>query len=172
MYDVIAKAHTHGLLHSDTPWSQLKGVKFLCPAPGYDRHFKVTESFGVEMITIPMTPEGPDMDQVEAAIQDPMVKGMWCVPKYSNPDGIIYSDRVISRIAHMKPAAKDFVLMWDNAYCVHEFFGDYVPSRISSACARRRGTRIWCLSLPPPPRSPSPAAAYPSWLPARPTSPT
>lgn len=127
MYDVIAKAHTHGLLHSDTPWSQLKGVKFLCPAPGYDRHFKVTESFGVEMITIPMTPEGPDMDQVEAAIQDPMVKGMWCVPKYSNPDGIIYSDRVISRIAHMKPAAKDFVLMWDNAYCVHEFFGDYVP---------------------------------------------
>ena len=127
MYDVIAKAHTHGLLHSDSPWSQQKGIKFLCPAPGYDRHFKVTESFGVEMITIPMTPEGPDMDKVEEAIKDPLVKGMWCVPKYSNPDGIIYSDAVISRIAHMKPAAKDFLLMWDNAYCVHEFFGDYVP---------------------------------------------
>ncbi len=127
MYDVIAKAHTHGLLHSDSPWSQQKGIKFLCPAPGYDRHFKVTESFGVEMITIPMTSEGPDMDKVEEAIKDPLVKGMWCVPKYSNPDGIIYSDAVISRIAHMKPAAKDFLLMWDNAYCVHEFFGDYVP---------------------------------------------
>ena len=127
MYDVIAKAHTHGLLHSDSPWSQQKGIKFLCPAPGYDRHFKVTESFGVEMITIPMTSEGPDMDKVEEAIKDPLVKGMWCVPKYSNPDGIIYSEAVISRIAHMKPAAKDFLLMWDNAYCVHEFFGDYVP---------------------------------------------
>lgn len=127
MYDVISKAHTHGLLHSEKPWSKLSGVKFLCPAPGYDRHFAVTQSFGVEMITIAMTPEGPDMGAVEAAIQDPMVKGMWCVPKYSNPDGIVYSQATLSRIARMKPAAKDFVLMWDNAYCVHEFFGDYVP---------------------------------------------
>ena len=127
MYDVISKAHTHGLLHSEKPWAKLDHVKFLCPAPGYDRHFAVTQSFGVEMVTIPMTPEGPDMDAVEAAVKDPAVKGMWCVPKYSNPDGIIYSEATISRIAHLKPAAKDFTIMWDNAYCVHEFFGDYVP---------------------------------------------
>ena len=127
MYDVISKAHTHGLLHSEKPWAKLDHVKFLCPAPGYDRHFAVTQSFGVEMVTIPMTPEGPDMDAVEAAVKDPAVKGMWCVPKYSNPDGIIYSEATISRIAHLKPAAKDFTVMWDNAYCVHEFFGDYVP---------------------------------------------
>ena len=126
MYDLISKAFTHGLLHSEKPWGKLDKVKFLCPAPGYDRHFNVTGTFGVEMITIPMTSEGPDMDAVEAAIADPTVKGMWCVPKYSNPDGIVYSAKTIARIANMKPAAKDFALMWDNAYCVHEFFGDYV----------------------------------------------
>lgn len=126
MYDLISKAFTHGLLHSEKPWAKLDGVKFLCPSPGYDRHFGVTATFGVEMITIPMTSEGPDMDAVEAAIKDPMVKGMWCVPKYSNPDGIVYSAKTLARIANMKPAAKDFALMWDNAYCVHEFFGDYV----------------------------------------------
>ena len=137
MYDTISKAYTHGLLHSEKPWCREEKVKWLCPAPGYDRHFKITESFGFEMITIPMTDEGPDMDAVEKAIQDPAVKGMWNVPKYSNPDGIIYSAETIRRIASMKPAAPDFLLMWDNAYCIHEFEGDYVPfPDILSECAK------------------------------------
>lgn len=135
MYDTISKAFTHGLLRSEKPWCKLDRVAFLCPVPGYDRHFRITESFGAEMINIPMTDEGPDMDLVEKYIQDPAVKGMWCVPKYSNPDGIVYSEAVIARIAHMKPAAPDFVLMWDNAYCVHEFEGDFLPfTDILSAC--------------------------------------
>ena len=127
MYDAISKAYTHGLKRSVRKWSEEPVVKWLCPAPGYDRHFKVSETFGMELITIPMTAEGPDMDAVEEWIQDPTVKGMWNVPKYSNPQGITYSDAVIERIAAMKPAAPDFMLMWDNAYCIHEFASDFVP---------------------------------------------
>mgnify|MGYP001533499450 FL=1 len=127
MYDLIAKAYTHGLLHSPRPWSQEPVVKFLCPAPGYDRHFHLSQSFGMELITVPLHEEGPDMDVVERLALDPAVKGMWCVPKYSNPDGFVYSEEVCRRIASMRTGAPDFALMWDNAYCIHEFDGPFVP---------------------------------------------
>ena len=145
MYDLISKAYTHGLLNSPQPWCREKKVKFLCPAPGYDRHFRITESFGAELITVPMTQEGPDMDLVEELVKDPSVKGIWCVPKYSNPQGIIYSDAVINRLASLRPAASDFTIMWDNAYCVHEFVGEFVPFADIISLCRENGNphMVW-----------------------------
>ena len=150
MYDTISKAYTHGLLHSEKPWCKLDTIKWLCPAPGYDRHFKITQSFGFEMITVPMTPEGPDMDLVESLVRDPAVKGMWCVPKFSNPDAAsprAARPRRTSCSCGTTPTAS------------MSSSGTTSRSRTSLPCAARPAIPTWSLNMPPPPRSPCPAQA-------------
>ena len=138
MYDTVSKAMTHGLLHSERPWSKEEGkLKWLCPTPGYDRHFAICEFFGIEMITIPMGETGPDMDMIEKLVaEDESIKGIWCVPQYSNPEGVVYSDETVKRFANLKPKAKDFRIFWDNAYCIHHLTDD--TSRIPSILAEAK----------------------------------
>ncbi len=148
-YDLIAHAVCQGVPDSECPWSKVKDRKLLCPAPGYDRHFAVGEFFGFELITIKMNADGPDMDEVERFVKDPSVKGIICVPKYSNPQGISYSEKVVERFASLSPAAPDFRIFWDNAYVVHDLYPDgekdFVPSLLRLAEKNGKGNMVYML---------------------------
>lgn len=135
MYDQISRSYSFGVM-GETPFCKQDKIKWLCPVPGYDRHFGITEFFGFEMINIPMDDHGPNMDMVEEYVKDPTVKGIWCVPKYSNPGGVVYSDEVIQRLAALEPAAKDFRIYCDNAYCVHHLYEEINIPDILEECEK------------------------------------
>ena len=136
MYDSMARAVLKGVLGSKKPWGKYDKVKFICPVPGYDRHFTICEFLDIEMIPVPLKEDGPDMDMVEELIKDETVKGMWCVPKYSNPLGSVFSDAAVKRLANMKPAAEDFRIFWDNAYAVHYVYKDVPVANILEECKK------------------------------------